>query len=744
MAIENGEQPGGVDRYEPASAELKWQRAWEEAGLAQARPQSEARADTYIFVTPPFTSGGAHMGHVRSYTIADAFARFRRAQGDSVLFTLGFDAFGLPSEQGAIQEGISPAEWVERCRATMQRQFSRLGVSFDWSRSFASSEPDLYRWSQWLFLHLLERDLVYRREGQVEWCPTCATVLANLQVEDGRCWRCGEQVELVRRAQWYLRRSAYNEENHQRLPELDRWNKTALAAQRATLGPVEGVELDAKSLDGRSLTVFTTMADALGSAKFVLISPNHPDLEQWVEDPAILRELESQRQGGGRREERREAQTLALDTGVVVQVPGIEDPLPIFISPSVDGRVGPTAMLGIPDRDRTDAAIGAQLEAKEMAIRWRGSTKREDPRPAVRYRAADFTISRQRAWGAPIPLVHCEDCGTVPVPVGELPVRLPENLAAEPGAGLDRFPDFVACECPRCGKPARRETDTLDCHMDAAWTVFPPTVPPEDRPRQLFGHPEMKRWLPVTQMVQGADTGGFILNMRLVSKALRDAGVIDFLPTGEPFGASLMHEMVQLDGRKMSKHLGNVVDPQELIERYGADAVRFAILYAAAPDRSFSWNEHALRHCASFLDGLWSMAAPRLAARAPLADSTSLDAIDDSDRLRSRLVFWCDSGIKRITAHLQKLEMHQATRNVMRFAERIGSFEDKVAKQRGEMEDEDRQAMAIALLQLVRMLAPLAPHLADELWQVAGCEGFAGEAPWPEPAGQRKRELERA
>ena len=718
--------------YEPVALELKWQGLWHDANVTDTPGPSAERPDTYVFVTPPFTSGAAHMGHVRSYTIGDACARFRRAQGDSVLFTLGFDAFGLPSELGAIEEGTSPDQWVDRCRETMQGQFTRLGLSFDWSRSFVSSDPDVYRWSQWLFLKLLEDGLVYQRDGQVEWCESCGTVLANLQVIDGCCWRCDNPVELIRRTQWYLRRSAYNTENYDRLSGLTEWNNTALAAQRATLGPVEGVELEAKGFDGSSLTVFTTLPEAIAEAEFILISPSHPELAAWTSgDVDIENELESRRQAGGRRDERRDAYALVLETGAFAQVPGVEEPLPVLVSPSVDARVGPTAMLGIPARDRTDKALSEQVKQKSPTLGWRTKATAPDPQPSIRYRATDFTISRQRAWGAPIPLVHCEQCGTVPVPLSDLPVRLPEDLlAAGPGAGLDRFPDFVECACPQCGGKGRRETDTLDCHLDAAWTVFPLAVPTADRANQLFDHPELSRWLPVTQMVQGADTGTFILNMRLVSKALRDAGVIDFLPDGEPFDASLMHEMVQLDGRKMSKHLGNVVAPQDLVEQYGSDSVRFAMLYAAAPGKSFSWNEHPLKYCASFLSGLWAYAAPHLSAGPP---PSSFAEIDTSDRLRSRVALWSATAIKRITAHYEALEMHQATRNLMRFSTRIQDFEKRAQAQRGALEEADQAAVNTALLSLIQMLAPISPHIAEELWHLAGHDDFIGMAAWPEP-----------
>jgi leucyl-tRNA synthetase len=728
-----------ADKYDVEAIELKWQGLWREAKVEATPDPAGDGHGTYVFNTPPFTSGEAHMGHVRSCSIGDSYARFRRRQGDAVLYSCGFDAFGLPSELGALEHDMTPAEWVERCTSRMREQFTRMGFSMNWSRSFVSSDPEMYRWSQWMFLKLLEMELVYRQEAQVEWCAKCRTVLANLQVEDGCCWRCHEPVEFVNRNQWWLRRSAYNPESHFRLDELaEQWSEIALAAQGASLGIVEGVEFDVQSLDGSSLTVFTTYPDATEEGEFVLLSLNHPEIERWT-TPEAAEQLQQARRGGGRREERRDASLWAVASGGMVMAPGIADPIPVLISPSVDARVGPTALLGVPSKDSTDKALRAYMPKGGTSLRFKATAKASF-KPATRYRAGDFTISRQRAWGAPIPLIHCPDCGTVPVPFEDLPVRLPENLASEPGAGLDRFPDFLECACPSCGKPARREADTLDCHIDASWSYIPPAVPPEARSETMFEHPDLPYWLPMKQLVQGADNGQFSLNMRLGAKMLRDIGVLDFLADGEPFAASLMHEMVQgKDGKKMSKHINNVVNPLDLIDEYGADALRFAVLYAAAPSRPFNWNDLALKHCASFLSGFWSYAQPRLEARQGLSKEDA--EIDTADKWRSRLALWCDKGVERVTQHFERLEPHQATRNLMRFADRARDFEKRVIKQRGELSEADEDALAIALLQVVALLAPVAPHMAEELWQRAGREGFVCQAPWPEaggPAGERQ------
>ncbi len=705
----------------------KWQAIWREHDVYSIPEAREGVANAYVFVTPPFTSGDAHMGHARSYTIGDAYARYCRHRGDAVLYSLGFDAFGLPSEMRALEHSMTPGDWVSHCIERMRNQFDLLGLSFDWSRTFVSSDPGIYRWSQWLFLRLLDAGLIYQKDGQVEWCPTCQTVLANLQVEDGGCWRCDTPVESVHRRQWYLRRSAYNAENERALDTFDKWNKTALAAQRAVLGHVDGVEFEAHGLDGTGLTVFTPFENAISDAAFVLMSPSHDDIEIWAGNPGVKDRVAAIRSDGLQRADRKAARMPIVDTERPIQIPTVPHPVPVLISPTVDSRFGHTAVLGVPSVDEMDRAIAEQI-TKPGGVVWRSGERALKTRPAVRYRATDFAISRQRSWGAPIPIVNCQVCGAVPVPLEDLPVRLPDDLVFK-GAenALERHPTFVDCKCPRCGAEARRETDTLDCHIDAAWSEIPQAVPPAGRQSNPFEDPELRRWLPVTVIIQGSDNGGFTLNMRLAAKALRDTGDMSWLSTGEPFEGALMHEMVQLDGRKMSKHLGNVVAPHELVEEVGADVVRFAILHAAAPAKGFSWNDHALRYATRLLDEVWQFSQPRLT----VAEDASEGAVETSVRGRERLRSWCDTAIAKITRNFDTLEMHQATRNVARLFERIQAFEAKVLGRSGALSTADREAIAEALLLLTRLMSPIAPHLAEEMWERGGGAGLVCQAPWP-------------
>jgi leucyl-tRNA synthetase len=740
-------------RYEPHAIEARRQAAWRERDAFRTPALSEEQPHLYIKPSAPFTSGNVHIGHVRSYSIGDAYARFRRARGDGVLFAFGYDAFGLPAELAAIAGGVPPSEWVDRSARHMTGQLQRLGFSFDWERSFMSSDVIMYRWSQWLFLTLLEADLIYHGTGNVDWCDNCQTTLASIQVEaGGTCWRCHGPVRLISKAQWYLRISPFLEENDRRLQERAAsgiWDEVAIASQQIVLGRVEGVELDLEDPAGDRLTVFTPHAEALADARFVLVSPRHADADGWAADARASEQLEQMRSGGWERSAR-EAETIPLiDTGRTLTGPGGR-PLPVVLTPLVDSRFGVTAVLGVPAADRADEVVAERLglEAEPAADRdgedgapasaadgWPGLAAR----PAVRYRAFDFAISRQRSWGTPIPIVYCERCGTVPLAREELPVLLPRDILPT-GAGNPLAEDeaFANTTCPRCDGPARRETDTLDCHFDALWLWVPVCVPAEFREEQLediLALPDLRHWLPCERVVAGSDSGNFVFDQRTVTKALRDIGPLAFLADGEPFAGCLFHEMVIRDGRKMSKHLGNVVDPDELVERYGADTVRLAVLYAARPQRSLNWSDSAVLRCHRYLTQVWEYSLSRLraAAEAPAqgGDGGEEPARDDTEHLRVKLGKWCDAAVEKITEDLEGLEMHSAVRNVMRLFDRVKDFEKRVLARHGELNRANREALLEALALHAQMLAPFAPHLAEELWIAFGNEDHGAQTPWP-------------
>jgi leucyl-tRNA synthetase len=730
----------GKPNYDPQSIEAARQKVWESRGDFAAPEPVDGQERVYVKPSSPFTSGNLHMGHVRDYSIGDAYARFRRGRGDAVLFGFGFDAFGLPAELAAIERQEPPAEWVAECGERMLGQMKRLGFSFDYDRVFYSSDESQYRWSQWLFVTLLERDLIYRADTTVDWCDTCQTTLASIQVEDGRCWRCHNEVRLIRRPTWFLRITPYLEENDRNTELLavgGKWDDLSLATQRYILGRSEGVELNLQAGDGRALTVFTPHREFAGLASFVLLSPRHPDVDVWVGE-GVREELEQMRSGGWERSARDARSVPVVDTGASIAGPDGSE-LPVIVSPLVDARFGPTAALGIPAIDEADRDIAARLDRVELAER---GEEDDGPPPApvegaretTRYRANDFSISRQRSWGTPIPVILCEQCGPVPVPAEDLPVVLPRDLKPTgEGNPLAERPDFVDVQCPKCGGAAKRETDTLDCHFDALWLWVPAAVPPADRDEEMFTHPDLQEWLPSERLVAGNDSGGFVFDQRVVTKALRDIGPFAFLADGEPFAGCLFHEMVIADGRKMSKHLGNVVNPDELVSQHGADTVRLAVLYAAGPAKTLNWSDGAVRFASRFLRNLWIYSHDRLAGLEGLAHDP--EAAADTEHMRDRLRKWCENGLSRITADVEQLQMHKAVRNITRLLERIQDYEKRVIQRRGQLGRADAEAQIAALVLLARTLVPFAPHVAEELLAALGV-GDSVEAlgTWPETA----------
>ena len=548
-------------------------------------------------------------------------------------------------------------------------------------------------------------------------------------------------MRLIRRPTWFLRITPYLEENDRNtklLAESGKWDELSLATQRYILGRSDGVELELEG-DGRSLSVFTPHRKFAGLASFVLLSPRHPEVDAWLSDPAAREELERMRSGGWERSARDARSVPLVDTGNSVAGPGGEQ-LPVVVSPLVDARYGPTAALGIPAIDDADRDLAERLERVEVPAAPEGEDEGPAPAPvegdreATRYRANDFSISRQRSWGCPIPIVLCEECGPVPVPEGDLPVVLPRDLQPTgEGNPLAERPDFAEVECPKCGGAARRETDTLDCHFDALWLWVPAAVPPEDRDEQMFTHPELREWLPSERLVAGNDSGGFVFDQRVVTKALRDIGPFEFMGEGEPFAGCLFHEMVIADGRKMSKHLGNVVNPDELVSQHGADTVRVAVLYAAGPAKTLNWSDGAVRFASRFLRSVWNYTHDRLAALEGLEHDP--EAAADTEHMRDRLRKWCENGLAKITEDTEQLQMHKSIRNITRLFERIQDFEKRVIQRRGRLDRADAEAQIAALVLLARTLVPFAPHVAEELLLAAGIEA-SSEAleSWPESA----------
>ena len=666
----DGEQPDGPI-YDHRAIERRWQAAWQDADLfLTPAAQGTDEHSAYILPEQPAPALSATLELVRNYAISDSYARFLRARGASVLLPLGFQAFGQAVELEAIAHNTTPEAWVERGVTRIGDQLRHLGCSIDSSRVSSSSDPDTYKWTQLLFTTLLENGLIHRAQ-----------------------------------AKWYLRFSGHIQESQEE--SFSDWNDLALSSQRASPDFVDGVEFDVASLDGMSLTVFTNHTKAIKQAEFIAMSPNHPDIDQWI-SPAPGSDLNL---------------GVALDTGRLITGVGTEAPLPVIISAAVDAQFGPTAVLGISALNPDDAKLAEQLSPPSSKAWKITDTGPAAVRPAQRCSDRHVVISRQRAWGAPIPVINCKACGAVPVKAEDLPVRLPEHLqATKAGNPLEHDEEFIFCPCPRCAAPARRETNTLDPGFDALWQWITPCISHTPANGSL-DDPELARWLPVERDIRGPDYGELLLDQRAGAKALRECGLLSELPSDEPFVGVTMHEGVQKGRPKEVNHLDS------LIKSTGADAVRLMVLFGAAPTNVLTWRGHTLQHCYKWLSSFWDYAMLRLQK---LDELPPVDESQGAPGLRRRLHRWSRIAIERVTENYDTLEMHRSIRNVMMLFVRIQDFEQRVIDRQGELTASDERALGEALLIAVRLIAPVTPHIAEELWAAAGGEGLLAAAPWPD------------
>lgn len=658
--------------YDHRSIERRWQAAWQEAEvyLATAASGPGARS-AYILTDEVVPSLSASLELVRSYAISDSYARFTRASGPSVLLALGFQGFGESVEKDALTHNATPQAWGERGVARVSEQFRHLGFSIDFSRVTNTADADIYQWSQFLFLRLLDNGYIHRAENK-----------------------------------WYLRFRGDLQQDPQTLGAAAGWNDLALASQRAGSGQVDGVEFDVASLDGLPLTVFTPHDKAIRKAEFVAMSPNHPDIAQWISslpDPDL-------RPG------------VALDTGHLISGVGTDAPIPVIVSAAIEAQFGPTAVLGIPSIDKDDAELAAQLPPP-AASAWKITDKGPTSvRPARRCIDRQVVISQPRGWGTPIPIVNCKKCGTVPLSPVDLPVRLPEYPKESPaGNPLVDDEEFLLCPCPRCSRPARRETETLRPDFDALWHWIAPCV--QHTGGGPFDDPELTHWLPAARAVRGVDGGGLLSDQRASTGALRDCGLLSQLPDSEPFVSVTMHEHVQKGRPKEVNHLNS------LIKSTGADSARLMVLYGAAPSTVLTWRGHTLRYCHKWLTSFWDYALPRLRTLPALPET---DDSQGAAALRGRLQRWCRTAIVRITENYENVEIHRAIRNVMMLFVRIQDFEQRVIDRQGKLTESDERALAEAILTAVQLIAPVTPHIAEELWAAAGRKGLLAEASWPD------------
>ncbi len=749
----------GVGRYDATAVEAKWQQRWAETKAFAARADAD-RQPYYVLEMFPYPSGRIHMGHVRNYSIGDVIARQRRMAGYRVLHPIGWDAFGMPAENAAIQHGAHPAAWTHDNIAHMRHQLRRLGFSYDWDREIATCEPRYYRWEQLFFLRMLARDLAYKRRALVNWCPRCNTVLANEQVVNGQCWRCDGPVEDRELEQWFFRITAYADELLRDLDRLGGWPERVVTMQRNWIGRSEGARIDFP-LDGHdgALTVFTTRPDTLFGVTFVSLAAEHPLVSSLVRGTpaaAAVEAFTARARATSRLE--RTAGKEGVPTGAFCRHPLTGERIPIWVANFVLMDYGTGAVMAVPAHDQRDFELARAhdlpirvvvqpdepLDAATMTEAWEGAGTLvasgeftglpSDEAKAritaavaaagrgeatVSYRLRDWGVSRQRYWGAPIPVVYCDACGMVPVPEKDLPVVLPEDVAftGTGGSPLATHEAFLRTTCPTCGGPARRETDTMDTFMESSWYFARYTsATTDDAP---FDPAEVAYWLGqrgVDQYIGGIEHAVLhLLYSRFFTKVLRDLG---FLPLDEPFRNLLTQGMVIKDGAKMSKSKGNVVDPDYLIDRYGADTARLFCLFASPPERDLDWSDQGVEGMSRFLQRLWRLTqtlAPRLApAGAPLPSP-----LPPPDQELHRLVH---RTIQRVTEDVvDRLHFNTAIAAVMELVTAIAAAVDTARPATL------REAVDVTLV----LLAPFVPHIASELWEVSGHPGALDDAPWP-------------
>jgi leucyl-tRNA synthetase len=769
-----------MSRFNPKAADGRWQRTWDERGTFVASDAS-AKPKTYVLEMFPYPSGRIHMGHVRNYTMGDVLARTRRAQGFEVLHPMGWDAFGMPAENAAMEKKVHPGEWTWSNIATMRDQLKALGFALDWSRELATCDPAYYGQEQALFLDLYEAGLVYRKESSVNWDPVDMTVLANEQVIDGRGWRSGALVERRKLSQWFLKITDFADELLDGLKGLDQWPEKVRTMQENWIGRSQGLRFSF-ALAGRDdrLEVFTTRPDTIFGSSFAAIAADHPlAAELAANDPALAAFVEECRRTGTAAEAVETAEKLGYDTGLRVVHPFDADwHLPVYVANFVLMEYGTGAIFGVPAHDQRDLDFarkyglpvrrvvaaegdeetpigteaysapgriinsrfldGLDVESAKRAVIERAEAEGWGQGTTV-YRLRDWGVSRQRYWGTPIPIIHCDACGAVPVPKDQLPVVLPDDVGFDvPGNPLDRHPSWKHVDCPSCGANARRETDTLDTFVDSSWYFVRFASSPADRP---FDKCVAESWLPVAQYIGGVEHAILhLLYARFWTRALRRIGRLD---VAEPFTGLFTQGMVTHEtysirrseaeqpvfftpdevertadgarlrgtgeavevGRviKMSKSKKNTVDPTAIIDQYGADAVRWFMLSDSPPERDLAWSEAGIEGAWRYVQRVWR-----------LADGTDAAAGGDDAELTRTL----HRAIAGITADIGNLHFNKAVARLYELTTAIERAAPSAARHR-------------AIVTLVQLVAPMMPHLAEEAWETLGQAGLVADAPWP-------------
>ncbi len=778
--------------YNPQEVEPKWQKVFERENIYRAEPDP-TRPKYYVLEMLPYPSGTLHMGHVRNYTIGDALARYKWMRGYNVLHPMGWDAFGLPAENAAIKNQTHPRTWTLENIAFMKQQGRRFSFAYDWTKEISTCEPEYYRWNQWFFLRMYERGLAYRKQSRVNWCPECRTVLANEQVVDGNCWRHEDTAVTEKELeQWFLRITDYADQLLDDVAQLKRWPEKVLTMQRNWIGRSVGARIQFRLADSEAapggaapgeeaIEVFTTRIDTIYGATAVILSPEHPLVDRLIGNTAWSAGMRAQvrRLAANRGKGEADFEKEGIFTGKFAVNPFNDERLPIWISNFVLMEYGAGAIMAVPAHDQRDyefcskyripirtvivpvegrAPAGAAFTeygclvdsgefsglASEEAIR-RMTARAEQQRfghGTITYRLKDWGISRQRYWGTPIPIIYCSGCGIVPVPDEQLPVLLPLNVTVT-GMGespLARVEEFVRTTCPRCSAPARRETDTMDTFVDSSWYFYRYTNPSETS--GPVDHQTVSYWFPIDQYIGGVEHAILhLIYSRFWTKVMRDLGLVT---NDEPVERLFTQGMVLREGAKMSKAKGNVVDPDEMVAKYGADATRLYVLFAAPPAKDLEWDEAGIAGIDRFVQRVFRFVT-RNADRAREAGAAAEGARRAGPGGNGNPAAGAETAADRAV----RRRLHQTIRRVTDDFEDRWHFNTSVAALMELVNElyaaEEQLPPAVlreAIESLVLLLAPFAPYLAQELWSVLGHDGLLLRQPWPSYNAELAKEEE--
>lgn len=750
------------ERYDPHEIEKKWQKVWQENHSFKTELNRQ-RPEYYVLEMFPYPSGNLHMGHVRNYSIGDVIARFKSMQGYTVLHPMGWDAFGMPAENAAIKHGIHPAKWTWENIANMRRQQQELGLSYDWDREVATCHPDYYKWTQWLFLLFYERGLAYKKKAAVNWCEECGTVLANEQVIDGHCWRCDSPVIKKELEQWFFKITDYADRLLADLSELKGWPDRVKIMQDNWIGRSEGAEFsfDVPEI-GERIPVYTTRHDTVFGVTYIVLAPEHPFVERLIEGKNTASEVrafvDKVRTQSEIARTSSESEKEGIFTGAYAVNPLNGEQVPIWVANYVLFEYGTGAVMGVPAHDERDWMFATkyglpkrlviQPPAAELAIETmtgaydgpgvmvnsgefngldseKGKTaiaqwleKHNIGKRRINYRLRDWLVSRQRYWGAPIPVIYCDKCGVVPVPKDQLPVMLPENVQFDAGvvSPLTTVDEFVNCTCPSCGGKARRETDTMDTFICSSWYYMRYTDP--HNTTLPFDASKVNYWMPVDQYIGGIEHAILhLLYSRFFTKVLKDAGLVN---VNEPFKNLLTQGMVIKDGSKMSKSKGNVVSPEDIINKYGADTARVFILFAAPPERDLEWSDQGVEGAFRFLGRVWRIVG-QYAAKLTEEQQFDIAALSKEERELRRILH---VTIKRVSDDIG---------NRFNFNTAISAIMELVNAMYAAQEIPLHPGVAREVVSdLLKLLAPFAPHITEELWSQVIKDGSVHKQVWPE------------